>query len=37
MSMSSVVGELQAIAQDALPQLEAIEGLALPENDDEIT
>jgi hypothetical protein len=36
LSMSSVVGELQAIAQDSLPQLEAIEGLALPEKDEEI-
>ncbi len=36
LSMSSVVGELQAIAQNSLPQLEAIEGLALPDGEDEI-
>lgn len=30
-SMVTVVGELQAIAHDALPQLESIEQLALPE------
>jgi hypothetical protein len=37
LSMSSVVGELQAIAQDSLPQLEAIDALALPDADEEIT
>jgi hypothetical protein len=37
LSMSSVVGELQAIAQDSLPQLDALEALALPEGDEEIT
>jgi hypothetical protein len=35
LSMSSVVGELHAIAQDSLPQLEAIDALALPDDDDE--
>lgn len=30
-SMSGVVGELQAIAHDALPQLDVIDALALPE------
>lgn len=33
-SMVTVVGELQAIAQDQLPQLEAIDQLALPEGTD---
>ena len=33
-SMVSVVGELQGIAQDSLPQLEAIEQLALSKGDD---
>lgn len=34
-SMVSVVGELQAIAHDSLPQLESIEQLALPKGDDQ--
>ena len=34
-SMVSVVGELQAIAHDSLPQLEAIEQLALPKGEDD--
>jgi hypothetical protein len=33
-SMVSVVGELQAIAQDGLPQLEALEILSLPDASD---
>jgi hypothetical protein len=33
-SMVNVVGELQAIAHDQLPELEAIEQLSLPANDD---
>ncbi len=33
-SMVNVVGELQAIAQDQLPELEAIEQLSLPAGDD---
>ena len=34
-SMVTVVGELQAIAHDSLPQLEAIEALALVVNDND--
>ena len=34
-SMASVVGELQAIAQDSLPQLEAIQQLALPKGEED--
>lgn len=33
--MVSVVGELQGIAQDPLPQLEAIEQLTLSKGDDD--
>jgi hypothetical protein len=36
-SMVSVVGELQGIAQDSLPQLEAIEQLALSKGDDDLS
>jgi len=32
-SMVTVVGELQAIAHEALPQLDAIDQLALPADD----
>jgi hypothetical protein len=35
-SMSGMVGELQAIAQDSLPQLEGIEQLSLPVGEDTI-
>ena len=34
-SMVGVIGELQAIAHDSLPQLEAIEQLALPKGEDD--
>ena len=34
-SMVSVVGELQAIAHDSLPQLESIEQLALPKGEED--
>jgi hypothetical protein len=34
LSMSSVVGALQSIAQDALPQLESIDALSLPDNGE---
>lgn len=33
-SMSTVVGELQGLAQDALPSLNSIESLALPGDED---
>ena len=33
-SMSEMIGELQGIAQDSLPQLESIEQLSLPSAED---
>ena len=35
-SMSTVIGELQAIAHDSLSQLDSIEQLALPQGDDDL-
>ena len=34
-SMVTVVGELQRIAQDSLPQLDAIDALALPNGESQ--